>query len=169
MPFELQVIRATEFVRIGPQGRLDLKTSKKTLATLARACRKRGLDRALLDLRSLPVPATPLFTSAELADLVGTFREVGFGPRQGLAVLYKSDPHHGARTFAFISRMRGWRVRAFGDFEAALLWLSEAVPEKRPRPEGERIPIRFADPGKDGAKAARERARKSRLPNRSSK
>ena len=49
MPFELQVIRATEFVRVGPQGRLDLKTSKKTLATLAQACRKRGVDRALLD------------------------------------------------------------------------------------------------------------------------
>src|SRR6476646_9045748 len=100
MPFELQVIRATEFVRIGPQGRLDFKSSKKTLAMLAQACRKRGLDRALLDLRSLPVPAEPLFTPEELAELVGTFREVGFGLRQSLAVLYRSDPHHGARTFA---------------------------------------------------------------------
>jgi hypothetical protein len=141
MPLELQVIRAAEFVRIGPQGRLDLKTSKKTLAMLARACRKRGLDRALLDMRSLPVPAKPLFTSAELGELVGTFHEVGFGTRQSLAVLYRSDPHHGARTFAFISRMRGWRVRAFEDFESALLWLSAAETKKRSRPARQRIPI----------------------------
>ena len=125
MPFELQVISATEFVRIGPQGRLDFKTSRETLAKLAQSCRTRGLDCALLDLRSLPVPVRPLFTPADLAELVETFREVGFGPRQRLAVLYRSDPHGGARTFAFISRMRGLQVQAFGEFEAAFTWLSE--------------------------------------------
>jgi hypothetical protein len=31
--------------------------------------------------------------------------------------------------FALISRMRGWKVRAFGDFEHALAWLSS---EKEP-------------------------------------
>lgn len=162
MPFELQVINATEFVRIGPQSRLDFKTSKETLARLAQSCRTRGLDRALLDLRSLPVPAKPLFTPAELAELVGTFREVGFGPRQWLAVLCRSDPHGGARTFAFISRMRGWRVRAFEDFESALLWLSAAEKEKRPRPEAQSIPVQFAEPGKKTARAARERTGKAR-------
>ena len=162
MPFELQVINATEFVRIGPQGRLDFKTSKETLARLAQACRKRGLDRALLDLRSLPVPARPLFTPAELEELVGTFREVGFGPHQWLAVLYRSDPHGGARTFAFISRMRGWRVRAFEDFESALMWLSAAVPVKRSRPERQSIPVQFTELGKRSARAARERTGKSR-------
>jgi len=157
MPFELQIIRATEFVRIGPQGRLDFKSSKETLATLAQACRKRGLDRALLDLRSLPVPAKPLFVSSELAQLVETFREVGFGPGQSLAVLYRSDPHHGARTFAFISRMRGWNVRAFEDFEAALLWLSAAPKEKRPQPQGQKIPIRFAKPTNENRSATGKR------------
>jgi hypothetical protein len=161
MPFELQVISATEFVRIGPQGRLDFKTSKETLARLAQSCRTRGLDRALLDLRSLPVPDKPLFTPAELAELVETFHEVGFGPRQRLAVLYRHDPHHGARTFAFISRMRGWRVRAFEDFESALLWLSAAGTEKRSRPEGPGIPIQFAGPRKEMARAARKRTSKS--------
>ena len=146
MPFELQIVRATEFVRIGPQGRLDFKASKETLATLAQSCRKRGLDRAVLDLRGLPVPARPLFTPAELGALVETFHEAGFGPRQRLAVLYRSDPHLGARTFAFISRMRGWHVRAFGDFESALLWLSAAEPQKRARREGQAIPIIFGHP-----------------------
>lgn len=160
MPFELQIIRATEFLRIGPQGRLDFKASKETLATLAQACRKRGLDRALLDLRALPVPPKPLFTPSELAALVETFHEVGFGRRQRLAVLYKSDPHLGARTFAFIGRMRGWHVRAFEDFESALFWLS-AAPTEKFRPAGQSIPIEFAE-----AAQPRERTSKSRAPTR---
>ena len=79
----------------------------------------------------LPVPAKRLFTPAELATLVGTFREAGFSRQQRLAVLYQKDPHHGARLFAFISTMRGWQVRAFSDFEDALLWLSEITADRR--------------------------------------
>jgi hypothetical protein len=162
MPFELQVISATEFVRIGPQGRLDFKTSRETLAKLAQSCRTRGLDCALLDLRSLPVPVRPLFTPADLAELVETFREVGFGPRQRLAVLYRSDPHGGARTFAFISRMRGWRVRAFENFESALLWLSSSETVRRSPLKGHTIPIQITESRKEIVRAARERTGKSR-------
>src|SRR5882757_5222142 len=111
MPLELQVIRASEFVRLDPDEHLDFAASKQALQTLAQACKKRGLDRALLDLRALPVPTTPLFTPTQLAALIGTFREAGFGRHQRLAVLYRSDPHGGARTFAFIGRIQGWQVR----------------------------------------------------------
>src|SRR5688572_19254617 len=120
MPLELQIIRASEFVRLSPQEHLDFETSKNALALLAIACRKREVDRALLDLRQLPIPPKPLFTPAQLAALVDTFREAGFSRRQKLAVLYRTDRHHGARLFAFIGTFKGWRVRAFGDFEAAL-------------------------------------------------
>jgi hypothetical protein len=125
MPLELQIIRASEFIRLDAHESLDFEASKEALAALARACRKRGLDRALLDLRALPVPPRPVFTTPELAALVDTFREAGFGRHQRLAVLYRSDPHGGARIFAFISRLHGWQVGAFGEFEEALLWLSE--------------------------------------------
>ena len=162
MPFDLQIIRATEFVRIGPHGQVDMKTSKETLAAMAHACRLRGVDRALLDLRSLPIPEKPRFKTTELAELVGTFHEVGFGPHQWLAVLYQKDPHHSARTFAFISRLRGWRVRAFDNFESALTWLSEAEAEKRTRPRGQRIPIEFKERRQEIAQAASEPTSKSR-------
>src|SRR5262245_39164333 len=117
MPVELQIIRASEFVRLGAKGQLNFEASTEALATMAHACRKRGVDRALLDLRELPTPPKPLFTTSELGALVGTFREAGFSRRQRLAVLYRNDPHRGARMFAFIGIMRGWQVRAFGDFE----------------------------------------------------
>jgi hypothetical protein len=124
MPIELQIIRANEFIRAGARGVVNFEASKVTLHQLAQACRKRGVDRALLDLRELPMPSKPAFTPTELAALVGTFREAGFSRNQKLAVLYRTDPHHGARMFAFISSMRGWKVRAFNDFEQALFWLS---------------------------------------------
>jgi hypothetical protein len=140
MALELQIIRASEFVRLGARDRLDFKASKEALQQLAQACRKRGVDRALLDLRELPIPPKPLFTPQELAALVETFREVGFARQQRLAVLYRSDPHHGARLFAFISSMRGWQVRAFEAFEESLLWLSEEKGVEHERGELE-IPV----------------------------
>jgi len=145
MPLELQIIRASEFVRLGARDHLNFESSKEALAELARACRKRGVDRALLDLRELAIPAKALFTPSELAALVGTFQQAGFGRRQRLAVLYRTDPHHGARLFAFISSMRGWQVRAFGEFEDAVRWLSETEPHQ-PEPGEREVPIQIARP-----------------------
>ena len=126
MPTELQIIRAQEFVRLGASGRFDVKASKKVLAQLAGACCKRGINQALLDLRALHPGPTPVFSPNDLVTLVNTFREVGFTQKQRLAVLYGSDPHHRARLFAFIAKLRGWKVQAFDSFEEAVKWLSEA-------------------------------------------
>src|SRR5215472_2057774 len=124
MSLELHIIRASEFIRVGAQGHFDLPSSKTALADLALACRKRGIDHAMLDLRALHIGPTPVFTPADLAELVSTFPEAGFTHRQRLAILYSSDPHRRARLFAFLSTMHGWAVKAFGDFEEALVWLS---------------------------------------------
>jgi hypothetical protein len=140
MPLELQIIRAREFVRLGARGHLDFESSKRALQDLAMACRKRGVDRALLDLRELPPPPEPLFNASELAALVETFRSAGFSRRQRLAVLYRCDPHHGARMFAFIGALRGWKVRAFDDFEKAIFWLSAESDAPR-KQQGEEVPI----------------------------
>jgi hypothetical protein len=129
MPFELQIIRAREFIRLGPHGKFDLKASKAVLAELAAACRKRGINQALLDLRALHPGAKPVFSPDDLAVLVNTFREFGFTHRQRLALLYSSDPHHRARLFAFIAKLRGWCVQAFDSFEEAVTWLSGGGPE----------------------------------------
>jgi hypothetical protein len=129
VPLELQIIRAREFIRIGAQGKPDLAASFEALKQLAAACRRRGIDQALLDVRDVHSHLTP----TELATLIGSFREIGFTHRQRLAVLYDGDPEYRVRIFAFIGTLSGWTVRAFGDFEEALLWLSsgeqsEAVP-----------------------------------------
>lgn len=133
MPLELQIIRAQEFIRMGAHGHFDLKVSKAMLANLARACCKRGINQALLDLRALHPGPNPVFSPNDLLALVNTFREVGFTHKQRLAVLYSSDPHHRARLFSFIAALRGWKVQAFDSYEQAIVWLSGGdapAPEK---------------------------------------
>jgi hypothetical protein len=141
MPLDLEIIRASEFVRVGASGQLDFEASKRALQLIAAACRKRGIDRAILDLRSLPIPGKPIFTRRDLAALVETFHEAGFEQEQRLVVLYRDDPHHGVRKFAFIGTMQGWQVRAFSDFEKALLWLSQENPSEN-EPDEPSIPVR---------------------------
>ena len=126
---ELQIIRAQEFIRLGPRGRIDLEASKEILAKLAAVCWKRGINQALLDLRALHVGPKPVFSPNDLLVLVNTFREIGFTHRERLAVLYSADPHHRARMFSFIATLHGWNVRAFDGFEEAVTWLSGAEPE----------------------------------------
>jgi predicted aconitase len=125
MAVALRIIRAAEFVCLDPEEHLDLEASKEALRHLALACRKRGLDRAVVDLRKLPVLAKPHFTKTEVAALVDAIRDAGFSEEQRLAVVYRDDVFGGIRDFAFISRMRGLQVQAFADFGAASQWISE--------------------------------------------
>lgn len=124
MPVNLQIIRASEFIRAGARGLPDPQASKTALSELAAACQRRGIQRALLDLREVQFRPTPVFTPRELLSLVDTFHEMGFSREQRLAVLYSSDPHYGARLFAFISEERGWNVKAFESYEDAIGWLA---------------------------------------------
>jgi len=126
---ELQIIRAHEFIRLGPRGHFDLKASRAVLAVLAGACLKRGIHQALLDLRALHPGPKPVFSPSDLVTLVNTFRQIGFTHRQRLAVLYRSDPHQRASMFASIARLRGWSVKAFDHYEEAVTWLSRAEQE----------------------------------------
>jgi hypothetical protein len=123
MPIDLQVIRASDFVCLDAGDHLNFEDSRKALQGLATTCRKRGLNRAMLDLRELPVLDRPRFTNAELAELVCAFRDAGFSRHQRLAVLYRQDVYGGVRKFTFFSRMRGLQVQAFHEFEDAMSWL----------------------------------------------
>lgn len=130
MPLELQIIRAAEFIRVGAQGKPNLAASRNVLRTLAAACLKRGIHRALLDIREVPIGPTLVFAPADLATLVNTFREMGFTRQQRLAVLYREDPHDRIKMFALIGTLKGWSVEAFTNFEDAFAWLALSKPAK---------------------------------------
>jgi hypothetical protein len=128
MPTDLQVIRAAEFIRVGPTGAFDLESSRKLLAEMAAGLRRRGVDAALLDARSAHTNLTP----DELAGLVVEFGTLGFARNQRLAVLHNSDQNYRARLFALIGNLRGWTIKAFEDFEAAMTWLAMEEPAGQP-------------------------------------
>jgi flavorubredoxin len=152
MPLELQIIRAREFVRLGAEGHFDVRSTHAMLKTLADACRKRGVDRTLLDVRDSNSNLLP----SDLAGLVNAFEEVGFSPRFRLAILHMTGQEFRAKLFAFLSGLRGWKVEAFENVEEALEWLSseepaeladsdEAVPIKIKPTLKDRIPISDSD------------------------
>jgi hypothetical protein len=141
MPITLDIIRANEFIRLDATEHLDFEASKHVLEGIAFACRKRGIDRAMLDLRTVPTPDRPNFTTAELAALIGAFHDAGFTRRQRLAILYERDVHGGIRTFAFLSKVRGLQVHAFHDFEEALFWLSDGHADFAEQREGAVVQI----------------------------
>jgi len=120
MSVQLEIIRAAEFIRFGTKGEFDLLASCAALHSLAEACKRRGMSRALLDARNARAELSP----NELAALVNAFCDIGFSRDLRLAILHAADRYQRARLFAFISRIKGWSVRAFGDFEQAMFWLS---------------------------------------------
>jgi len=126
MPVELQIIRAADFIRMGTEGQFDLAASCAVAAKLAAACRRRGIDRALVDVRN----SIANLNATELAALVNVFREIGFSRSQRIAILHAEERSHRPRMFAFISRLKGWNVEAFTKFEDAMCWLSKPEEEK---------------------------------------
>ena len=141
MPLELQIIRAREFVRLGAEGQFDFESTRAVLKTLADACRKRGIERALVDVRETSSNLTP----NDLAALVNAFSEVGFSKQLRLAVLHGGDQEYRAKLFAFISALRGWTVRAFENFEEALEWLSSDQESESDAAESA-VPIQIISP-----------------------
>ena len=136
---ELHVIRFREFVRLDAHGQLDMAESHALLSRLAQMCRKRGIERALLDGRDMQTELTP----DEIAALVRDLAEMGFTRNQRLALLHKGGPRRRAALFALIAKLRGWKIRAFGDFEEAADWLSSGPDsDAKPHPRGEEVPLR---------------------------
>ena len=138
-PMELHLIRFREFGRLDAHGHLDMAESHAVLSRLAQTCRKRGVERSLLDGRDIQTELTP----DEIATLVRDLAEMGFTRNQRLALLHKGDPHRRAALFALIAKLRGWKIRAFGDFEEAVDWLSSG-PDSRARPHTgvQEVPLR---------------------------
>ena len=120
MPLDVQIIRASEFVRLGARGEFDFESTRAVLIAMADACRKRGIEKALIDVRG----ASSNLTRSDLAALGKTFSEAAVSRRLRLAILHRKDQGGRAKLFAFFSAMRGRNVRAFEDFEDGLVWLS---------------------------------------------
>jgi hypothetical protein len=154
MPIEFDVIRASDFVCFDADEHLDFEESKRVLRELAVACRKRGLARAMVDLRDLPVPEKPRFTDAELASLIDAFCAASFSHRQRLAVLYRQDVHGTIRNFTAIGRKKGLQIQAFDKLDNAMHWLWKETADPVDQKHGTEVPIVQARKKKRAARLA---------------
>lgn len=124
MPYDLHVIRAGDFVRLQAGGRVDFEGSKRVLAGMAEAMIRRGLGRAVLDVRGVE----GMLTISELYALASAFPEAGFRREHRLAVVHRATRIDRADFFATCATNRGWNVASFDMFEDAITWLSTAEP-----------------------------------------
>ena len=120
MSFDLEIIRACEFVRLDAQGEFDFESTREVLKALADSCHKRGIERAMIDVRG----ATSNLSPKDLAGLVSSFAKAAVSKRLWLAIVHTGDQNYRAKLFVFFSAMRGRKVQAFERFEDGLDWLS---------------------------------------------
>lgn len=137
MPFNLQIIRTSDFIRLNGKGEYDQEETRQALCNIAKACMRRGISRALLDIRD----ASSDMQLSDLHQLAQAFKEMGFQRNQRLAILYRSQasghigffslrPADRATFFAMCASEDGWNVKAFDGFEAAVEWLGAVTVEE---------------------------------------
>jgi hypothetical protein len=150
MPIDIEIIRASEFIRLGTHGKFDFESTRAVLLKMTDACGKRRIERALIDIRD----ASSTLTREDLVALAKVFGESVVSKRLRVAILHKNEQGGRAKLFAFLNAIQGRYMRAFETFEKALFWLStekdsdtqfdasaQAVPIQVPKRRLKKIPV----------------------------
>lgn len=96
MPFNLQIIRTSDFIRLNSVGEYDQEQTRGVLSKIAKACIARGVDYALVDVRD----ARSEMELNDLYQLALAFKEMGFRKNHRLAILYSSEAGEHVKFFA---------------------------------------------------------------------
>ena len=137
MPIDIEIIRASEFIRMGTHGKFDFESTRAMLLKLTEACGKRRIERALIDIRD----ASSALTRDDLVALAKIFGESVISKRLRVAVLHRSGQGYRAKLFAFLNAVQGRYMRAFETFEKALCWLSTEKDPEEPGGSAQAVPI----------------------------
>lgn len=121
MPVDIRVIRAQEFVKATPEGRLDLAASKQLLADVASATGGLSNYQIMLDTRM----TESFMNESDLWDLATALSELGSTFHRKTALLCSADRLDRSKFFALMARYRGFEMRAFTSYENAMEWLVE--------------------------------------------
>jgi len=135
MPFNLQIIRTSDFIRLNTKGEYDSAATRAVLGKLAKAVVEKGIDSALIDVRD----ARTDMKLNDVYELSLAFKDMGFQKKHRLAILYRSTagehleffairPGERAQFFAMCASEDGLNVRAFDDYAEAMEWFAAALP-----------------------------------------
>ena len=129
----MNIIRGADFMRLNGHGSLDLEASRDALKKLAAECVRRRVDGAMLDVRDV----YGTLTVGDVYRLSTGFADPGFSRTCKLVILHRFSAREKADFFALCAANRGWKVRAYDNFEEAFAWLSTAEPLAEGCPAGE--------------------------------
>src|SRR5579871_310338 len=89
MPTKITFIHADDFIRLTPDGMVDIEASRKILTELVSILKASREDRALIDLRK----TTPTLSKPELMQLATAFATKSIVARAKIALLVSLNQH----------------------------------------------------------------------------
>jgi len=119
MPTDIRIIHARDFVKVTPDGRLDLERARKVLIEVASTPAPSSKHEIILDTRKvqLAMSETDLwYLATELISHPKAFL-------RKMAVLCPLTDFNLAGFFALCAQNRGFNIQAFTSFEDAVEWL----------------------------------------------
>ena len=121
MDLNIRLIQANAFLATRPTGEYDLEMTKQLLLKLARENSLPSQYDVLIDTRA----ATGRLSFFDMTELVKVMIENRDSFRSKLAILTTlGSQFENAEFMALYAGNRGFRVRAFRDFEEAITWLT---------------------------------------------
>jgi hypothetical protein len=124
MGFDLRVIKIEEFFHTDARDTpIDLEAAYGLLRRVVRETTERGIYRVMIDARGNPTG----LSVADMFELVGDFQRYGLTPDHRVALLRaRPEALERARYLETLASTRGFKVRAFAEFEEALDFLNES-------------------------------------------
>jgi uncharacterized protein YfeS len=119
MPTDIRIIQAHDYLKVTPEGKLDLKASKELLMEIASSMGYLAEYEILVDTRKAQTEMSESDLSYLASDLINfdqTFH-------QKTALLCPAERINRAKFFALFAQNQGYRVEAFDSFEEAIGWL----------------------------------------------
>jgi hypothetical protein len=124
MDLDIRIIQHQEFLKTTPRGEIDLEHSKRILLRLASLNKPPSNRDVLLDLRE----TTDKLSITDITFLVKLMIDHWDSFRNKLAILTQTGPRlELAKFMEEYAQNRGFRVAAFDNFEAAILWLATII------------------------------------------
>ena len=117
---EIRYLEDTDIVQLRTSGTYDLEAEVDTLKRMASRLKEHNCNRCLFDHRQTKVIARTL-NSYERSALYDAL----WGDRSTRAAIVFKEINKDFRFLETSIRNRGWNVRIFDDYDAAINWLSK--------------------------------------------
>jgi hypothetical protein len=121
MSFDVRIIPIREFMKTDISGEIDLNASREMLSQLMATFKRKNMSHILIDARE----ASSRSTMLDVWTLARDLGLLGLTPDNRVAVLNRpKDNFDRAAFLELCATNRGYRLRAFREFEHAFDWLT---------------------------------------------